>query len=128
MQPDSGFSNGKTILLADDEQFILLAYKDGLEHAGYTVITAMDGDEALEQAKTKPDLILLDLIMPKTNGFDVLKALQADPELSSIPVVVFTNLTQERDEQEARQYGAKDFIIKANVSLNDLVARLEVIL
>jgi CheY-like chemotaxis protein len=115
----------KTILLADDEQFVLVAYKDGLEHAGYNVLLAHDGAETIEVMRSaRPDLVLLDLIMPKLNGFEVLQAVKADPELSTIPIAVFTNLSQLSDEQEARGLGAVDFIVKADVSLNDLVARV----
>jgi DNA-binding response OmpR family regulator len=116
----------KTILLADDEQFILLAYKDGLQTAGYNVILAEDGEQALEQMRTThPDLVLLDIIMPKLNGFEVLQAAKVDPAISAIPVAVLTNLSQLNDEQEARTAGAVDFIVKADVSLNDLLARIE---
>ena len=118
--------HSKTILLADDEEFIAIAYKDGLERAGYSVVVVGNGEDALEQIKTlRPDLVLLDLIMPKMNGFEVLKALQADSELTAIPVVVLTNLSQSADEVEARSYGAVDFIVKADISLNDLLARIE---
>lgn len=117
---------GKTILLADDEQFVLVAYKDGLENAGYQVTLAHDGEEALAAMRAvRPDLVLLDIIMPKLNGFEVLQAIQADPTLAGIPVAVFTNLSQLNDEQEARNLGAVDFIVKADVSLNDLLARIE---
>jgi CheY-like chemotaxis protein len=116
----------KRILLVDDEQFIAIAYKDGLEHAGYQVTVAHDGDEALEQLRLQPpDLLLLDIIMPKTNGFEVLQAMKDDPSLAGIPVVVLTNLSQDTDEQEARRLGARDFITKTNVSMAELIARLE---
>ncbi len=118
--------NGKTILLADDEQFIVIAYKDGLERAGYSVVVAHDGEEALMQAKaTNPDLLLLDLIMPKMNGFEVLKEMNADPALLDIPVIVLTNLSQSNDEAEARDYGVIDFVVKADVSLRDLLAKID---
>lgn len=118
----------KTILLADDEQFIVIAYKDGLERAGYTVVVAHDGQEALEQAQaTKPDLILLDLIMPKMNGFEVLKSLKLDANLALVPVMVLTNLSQSNDEEEARNSGAVDFVIKADISLKDLLGRIEAV-
>lgn len=123
---DTGTTQSKTILLADDEQFILVAYKDGLEHAGYNVLLAEDGEQALEQMRTaQPDLVLLDIIMPKLNGFEVLQAAKADPAIASIPIAMFTNLSQLNDEQEARNSGAVDFIVKADVSLNDLLARIE---
>jgi two-component system alkaline phosphatase synthesis response regulator PhoP len=122
--PTSG--GAKTILLADDEQFVLVAYKDGLEHAGYQVTLAHDGEEALVAMRNKrPDLVLLDIIMPKLNGFEVMQAVQADTTLAGIPIAVFTNLSQLSDEQEARNLGAVDFIVKADVSLNDLLARIE---
>jgi CheY-like chemotaxis protein len=86
---------------------------------------AHDGAETIEvMLSARPDLVLLDLIMPKLNGFEVLQAVKADPELSTIPIAVFTNLSQLSDEQEARGLGAVDFIVKADVSLNDLVARV----
>lgn len=116
----------KTILLADDEQFILLAYKDGLQTAGYNVVLAEDGEQALQQMRDiHPDLVLLDIIMPKLNGFEVLQAAKADPTIATIPIAVLTNLSQLNDEQEARGAGAVDFIVKADVSLNDLLARIE---
>ena len=122
MQP----TETKTLLLADDEQFIAIAYKDGLERAGYSVVVAHDGDEALQKiAAVKPDLVLLDLIMPKVNGFEVLKAIKADSELSAIPVIVLSNLGQADDEAEARSYGALDFIVKADISLKDLLLRID---
>jgi len=122
-------TNPKTILLADDEQFIAIAYKDGLERAGYKVLVAHDGSEVRDRiAEAMPDLILLDLIMPKVNGFEVLKDLKADPNLSGIPVMVLSNLGQPSDESEARGYGAIDFIVKSDISLKDLLVRIEQVL
>jgi CheY-like chemotaxis protein len=119
----------KTILLVDDEQFITIAYRTGLEQAGYQVVVAQDGEAALmELQQTKPDLILLDLIMPKLNGFEVLQALRDNPELAAIPVIVLTNLSQPSDEAEARSYGVADFIVKADVSLGDVLDRIEQVL
>lgn len=116
----------KTILLADDEQFILVAYKDGLERAGYNVILAEDGEQTLQQMRDmQPDLVLLDIIMPKLNGFEVLQAARQEPAIAAIPIAVLTNLSQLNDEQEARAAGAVDFIVKADVSLNDLLDRIE---
>jgi CheY-like chemotaxis protein len=115
----------QTILLADDEQFILVAYKDGLERAGYNVILAEDGEQTLQQMRdARPHLVLLDIIMPKLNGFEVLQAAKQDPSIAGIPIAVLTNLSQLNDEQEARAAGAVDFIVKADVSLNDLLDRI----
>ncbi|MEO6761560.1 MAG: response regulator [Candidatus Saccharimonadales bacterium] len=129
MEITSTEPNTKTILLADDEQFIAVAYKDGLERAGYDVTVAHDGQEAMELLKTlRPDIMLLDLIMPRMNGFEVLQAMQNDPELRDIPVLVLTNLSQPADEAEAREFGVVDFMVKADVSLRDLLERLDQLL
>lgn len=120
---------GKKIVLADDEQFIAVAYKDGLTRAGFDVTVAHDGAEALTLIKqVVPDLVLLDLIMPKMNGFEVLKSLKADPALQNIPVIVLSNLSQHTDEQEVREHGAIDFMVKSDISLQDLIARLNTVL
>jgi len=126
---DTATTTTATIVLADDEQFIAIAYKDGLERAGYTVIVAQDGDETLKRvSEALPDLVLLDLIMPKMNGFEVLKSLKADEALAAIPVMVLSNLGQPTDEAEARSYGAVDFIVKSDISLKDLLIRIEQVL
>lgn len=118
-------SNVKNILLVDDEQFVLVAYKEGLEHAGYNVTIAHDGEEALTVLNTlTPDLIILDLIMPKISGFEVLQSLKSNENLKNIPVFVLTNLSQESDELEARSYGIADFMIKADLSLQEVIARV----
>jgi two-component system, OmpR family, alkaline phosphatase synthesis response regulator PhoP len=115
----------KKIVLADDEQFIAVAYNDGLTRAGYQVVVAHDGAEALEKVKAeKPDLVLLDLIMPKKSGFDVLKELKATAELADIPVIVLSNLSQATDAAETKKLGAVDFIVKAEISLQDLIDRI----
>ncbi|HEV7454479.1 MAG TPA: response regulator [Candidatus Saccharimonadales bacterium] len=119
----------KTILIADDDEFITIAYKAGLERAGYVVIIAEDGDQTIELIATfRPDLVLLDVIMPKQNGFEVLKVVKNHPDYSHIPVVMLTNLGQESDEQAARSYGADGFLIKANVTLNDVLLNIEQLL
>jgi two-component system, OmpR family, alkaline phosphatase synthesis response regulator PhoP len=119
----------KKIVLADDEQFIAVAYNDGLTRAGFQVVVAHDGEEALEKIKAeKPDLVLLDLIMPKKSGFDVLKEVKATPELADIPVVVLSNLSQATDAAETKKLGAIDFIVKAEISLQDLVDRIGTLL
>lgn len=115
-----------TIFIADDDPFIIKAFKAGLELHDYKVVIAIDGEDALRQIPVvQPDLILLDVIMPKKDGFEVLKALKADPAVASIPVVMLTSLTQESDEQTAREYGAVDFLVKSNVSLNEILQRVQ---
>jgi DNA-binding response OmpR family regulator len=125
--PTTGFS--KSILLVDDDQFIAVAYKDGLERAGYQLYVAHDGKEAEEILKSRtPDLILLDLIMPKMNGFELLQVIKADKNLKDVPVLVLTNLSQDSDKEEAMSYGVVDVMVKTDVSLKDLVTRINSLL
>jgi len=100
-----------------------------LKRQGYTVLTAADGEEALRAARTElPDLILLDLIMPKLNGFDVLQALKKETPTAHIPVIILSNLGQDRDVQQAMDAGAAAYFIKTDLSLQALGQRVEVVL
>jgi CheY-like chemotaxis protein len=105
------------ILLVDDSKFLRLATERALSRAGYEVLTAVDGTQALETVrKQKPDLILLDMLLPKMTGPDVLKALKNDPATAGIPVVAFTGLSQKiaiRLEQD----GACAFLDKSQLEL-----------
>lgn len=115
----------KKLLVADDEQFISTAYSDGLQRAGFTVLVTHDGAEALEKIKSeRPDLVLLDLIMPKMDGFEVLKKVKADPQVKATPIVILTNLSQETDVDEVKKLGAVDFVVKSDISLQDLIAKV----
>jgi DNA-binding response OmpR family regulator len=114
----------KRILLAEDDRFLRRAEEAALKRAGFVVLAAADGEQALRMAiAEKPDLVLLDLIMPKLQGFEVLKALKADPATAAIPVVVLSNLGQDGDVQRALEGGAVAYLVKANLSLDELVAR-----
>jgi two-component system, OmpR family, phosphate regulon response regulator PhoB len=113
------------ILLAEDDRFLRKAAETMLKRSGFTVIPAADGEEALRLAREHiPDLLLLDLIMPKMQGFDVLRELKAKPETAGIPVIVLSNLGQDSDVQLARERGAHDYIIKSNIALEQLVERV----
>ena len=113
------------ILLAEDDRFLRKAAETMLKRAGFTVIAAADGEEALRLAREHvPDLMLLDLIMPKMQGFDVLKELKGAEATSGIPVIVLSNLGQDSDVQLARERGAHDYIIKSNIALEQLVERV----
>ena len=120
---------GRRILLAEDDRFLRKAAESALARSGYTVVTAVDGDEALARARdSAPELLLLDLIMPGRNGFDVLHALKSDPATKAIPVIVLSNLGQEGDVQRALALGAVAYCIKANLSLQGLVRQVETVL
>jgi CheY-like chemotaxis protein len=115
----------RRILLVEDDRFLRKAAETTLKQQGYTVITAADGEEALRVARSAPpDLILLDVIMPKLNGFQVLDALKKDPTTAHIPVIILSNLGQDRDVQQAMEAGATAYFIKADLSLQALVQRV----
>ncbi len=106
------------ILLVDDSKFLRLATGRALERAGYEVSTATDGANALEIAREqKPDLILLDMLLPKMTGPDVLKALKNDPATAGIAVVAFTGLSQ-KNAVRLQQDGACAFLDKAELGLD----------
>jgi CheY-like chemotaxis protein len=116
----------RRILVAEDDRFLRKAAEMALKRQGYTVLTAADGEEALRAARSVlPDLILLDLIMPKLNGFDVLQALKKDAPTAHIPVIILSNLGQDRDVQQAMDAGAAAYLIKTDLSLQALVQRVE---
>jgi DNA-binding response OmpR family regulator len=116
---------GRRILLAEDDRFLRKAAAATLGRHGYEVLTASDGEEALAIARAQtPDLILLDLIMPKLLGFEVLKHLKAEPATAAIPVIVLSNLGQDRDVQLAMENGAAAYCVKANISLQELVRQV----
>ena len=101
------------------------AAESRLRQGGFTVLTAVDGEEALRMTRAeRPDLVLLDLIMPKLQGFEVLKMLKEDPATAPIPVIVLSNLGQDEDLKQAMDLGAIAYFIKAHLSLQELVQRV----
>ena len=114
------------VLLAEDDRFLRRAAEASLRRHGLDVLTAADGEEALRIARTERlDLILLDVVMPKLQGFEVLSALKQDDATAHIPVLVLSNLGQDRDVAQAKALGAVAFLVKANLSLQDLVDRVD---
>lgn len=111
------------VLLVEDDRFLRRAGEVALRKAGIDVVTAVDGEDALRVARAEaPDLILLDVVMPKLNGFEVLRALKNDPATREIDVIMLSNLRQEADVAAAMAAGARDYLVKANLSLAALVA------
>jgi DNA-binding response OmpR family regulator len=116
----------RRVLLAEDDRFLRRAAEARLRRHGLEVLTAADGEEALRIARAEPlDLVLLDVVMPKLQGFEVLKALKQDDATARIPVIVLSNLGQQRDVAQAMALGAVAFLIKAHLSLQDLVDRVD---
>jgi two-component system, OmpR family, alkaline phosphatase synthesis response regulator PhoP len=101
------------VLVADDEPHLLRLVKFRLEREGYDVLLATDGDEALELARReRPDLCVLDVMMPKRSGFDVLRELRADPECAGMKVIMLTARAHDRDVDAGFALGADDYITK----------------
>ncbi len=107
----------KSILLVDDSRFMRMANERSLARAGYSVVTASDGEEALRTARSRvPDLILLDMLLPKLGGPEVLRALRKDPVTASIPVIVLSSLPQ-TNEAKLMQEGATAYFEKSKLEL-----------
>ncbi len=116
----------KTILLVEDDSFLAGMYVTKLELEGYRVALASDGEQAVLLAqKEKPQLILLDIIIPKKSGFDVLKEVKAIPATKDIPVILLTNLGQKEDVKRGLELGATDYLIKAHFMPSEVVAKVK---
>jgi len=103
------------ILLVEDDQLLVRLYTKKFTNGGYDVVVAGDGSEGMVKAQNDPpDIILLDLMMPKVSGFEMLQALQGSPRLKNIPVLILTNVSSDQDEQKARQLGATEYLVKAD--------------
>jgi CheY-like chemotaxis protein len=114
------------LLVIEDDAFLqkILVAKFGKE--GFVTVTASDGQEGLDRMKKDPpDLVLLDLIMPVMDGFDVLYAIQTDPNLKKIPVIVLSNLAQDEDAKRAKDLGAVEFLVKGDLAINELVRKVK---
>lgn len=116
----------KKIIVVEDETVLQKAMSIELLGAGYTVLTAGNGEAGLELVrKEMPDLLLLDLILPKINGFDVLTALKADEKTKQIPVVILSNLGQNEDKAKGLALGAADYYIKSSTDLSEITKKVE---
>ncbi|PIZ98902.1 MAG: response regulator [Candidatus Komeilibacteria bacterium CG_4_10_14_0_2_um_filter_37_10] len=119
-------SKAKTIILVEDEEILVNMYKLKLTKGGYHVLTAPDGAAGLALIlQEKADLILLDVMMPKMDGFAVLAAIKKEKKISKTPVILLTNLRQDEDIKKGKEYGVVDYCIKANMTPHDLVEKID---
>ena len=117
------------VLVVEDEDILLTALKEELSTGGYDTEGASDGVEGLEKVKTfKPDLILLDLVMPKMDGMEMLQKLKADSATRDVAVIILTNLSDYEKISEALSLGAMDYLVKANYKLEDLLDKVNTVL
>jgi len=116
----------KTILFIEDESALQKTFGDLFRQEGYEMVSALDGEIGLGLAKVKkPDLILLDLILPKTSGFEVLRKLKEDDATKDIPVIVLTNLESIEDIEKALSLGTTTYLVKANYSLEEVLEKVK---
>jgi len=117
------------ILLVEDERMVREAVRRKLENSGFQVFEAGDGQEAITIAqKDKPDLILLDLIIPLLDGISVLEKLRAESWGKNIPVIILSNLADSETVEESKKRGVSDYLVKTDWSLDDVVAKVKIIL
>ena len=119
----------KKVLIIEDDKFLRELIAKKLAKDGYEVSEAVDGEEGVKKTKeTKPDLILLDLILPEMDGFEVLSKIKGDPAFSSTPVIILSNLGQKEDVEKGLKMGATDYLIKAHFTPGEIVEKIRSII
>lgn len=121
--------NGRRVLLVEDDQFLRDLLERKLKTEGFNVQTAIEGESALAKVKEfKPEIVLLDIILPGVDGFSILEQIKADPSVSNIPVVMLSNLGQKDDVDKGMKLGAVGYLVKAHFTPSDIVAKVNEIL
>ena len=116
----------KKILIIEDEKILGEMYQDKFTQAGFKTILINTAEEGIKAtSKEKPDLILLDILLPKANGISFLKKLKKDKNLSSIPVVAFSNYDDQEVKKEAHQLGVEDYLIKTNYTPQEIIEKIK---
>jgi len=119
----------KTILIIEDDKFLRELIAQKLSKEDYEFSEAIDGEEGMSKVKEeKPDLILLDLILPGIDGFEVLSQIKKDPALSPIPVIILSNLGQKEDVEKGTKLGAVDYLIKAHFTPGEIIEKIKNVL
>lgn len=117
------------ILIVEDDTFLAGIYANKFEREGFNVVLAVDGEAGLKSAKKEhPDIILLDILLPKLDGFEVLEQLKAEKDLHAIPVILLTNLGQKEDVDKGLKLGAADYLIKAHFMPAETVDKVKKVL
>ncbi|MDO8572774.1 MAG: response regulator [bacterium] len=117
------------IMIVEDDPFLSSIASSRMEREGYKISVAMNGEEALTLLENNiPDLILLDIIMPGMNGFEVLKKIKSNERLKDVLIIIFSNLSQEHEIEEAKNLGADDFLIKANFTPMEIIEKINILL
>jgi two-component system phosphate regulon response regulator PhoB len=124
--PTASATKQKKILLVEDDEGLAQVYVTRLEIEGFEVRRVPNGEDALATAlQFKPNLILLDVMMPKVSGFDVLDILRNTPETTNVKIIMLTALSQEADRQKAESLGVDDYLVKSQVVIADVIERVK---
>ncbi len=119
----------QNILVVEDDEFISEIIARKLEKSGFSISLAHDGQEAIDQlAKSTPDIVLLDILLPKVNGLEVLKSIRSKPETKQLPVLVFSNLGSKEEIKTAMDLGATEYMVKASYTIDELIKKINQIL
>jgi len=119
----------KTILLVEDDPFLIDIYKSKLKEVGFEIETAEDGEKALRKTKEKkPDLMLLDIVLPNIDGWEILKKIRSDPGLKDLKVIVLSNLGQKEEVEKGMALGATKYLIKAHFTPSEVVEEVKKLL
>lgn len=119
----------KKILLAEDDPFIVDIYTTKLKQVGLEVEVVQEGDEVLKKAReTKPDLLLLDIVLPRMNGWEILRAIRQSEDLKDLPVVILSNLYQKEEVEKGLKFGALKYMIKAHFTPSEVAEEVKKIL
>lgn len=119
----------KKILIVEDDTFLAQAYAMAFDGTDITARIAKDGQDALDQLKSDvPDAVVLDLLLPKIDGFGVLTAMKADEKLKNIPVIIASNLGQQSDIDKGKALGANDYIVKSSTSMGEVTGKVKKLL
>ncbi|BCX15290.1 MAG: hypothetical protein KatS3mg097_182 [Candidatus Parcubacteria bacterium] len=114
------------IVLVEDDKFLRSVLERKLSENGFQVVSVINGNEALEKILIeRPELILLDIILPQKSGFFILEKIKQDPQFKNVPVLVISNLSQAEDIEKAKNLGASEYLVKAKISLEDLVNKVK---
>jgi len=115
----------KKVLLIEDDQFIIDIYSTKLKEEGFEVELAINGEKAIEKTKEKPDLILLDIVLPGIDGWEILREIKKDESTKSIPVIVLSNLSQKSEVENSLKMGAVKYLIKSNYTPSQVVKEIK---
>ncbi len=119
-------ADAQKVMIIEDDKFLSSLIKARLEKEGFTILQAFDGEAAITMLREEqPALVVLDLIMPKVNGFEVLQMISITPQLAKTPVIVLSNLAQDSDVEKVRALGAREYFVKVKISIDDLLLKIK---